>query len=160
MKLFKSRTTKRKLTRVAKRKFCLPKKRPAVGMLQIHGKTYRVGTSKIEQQWLDLLQVKDRQKVIYGFNGKVLVVDGIDTKNRVIYEMLGGHVHGSHKVYKTNRDQKTWLGKTPNEMYYETVARFNFLRQLNWKILFVWDYDFKVKKSFGRFYKGPGDSLY
>ena len=103
LKFFK----KKPLSRAAKRRIYMPKK-PKTGMLQINGRTYRVGTSKIEQQWLDYLGVKDRQKVIYGFFGKVIVVDGIDIQKRVIYEMLGGHAHGSIKTYPKNRDLKTY----------------------------------------------------
>ena len=158
-KPFKTTKTKKVLSRVAKRKIYLPKK-PKVGMLQINGRTYRVGTSKIEQRWLDFLGIKERQKVIYGFAGKVIVVDGIDLHNRIIYEMLGGHAHGSIKTYPTNRDTKTWLGKTPNEMYYGTINRFNFLRGLGYKIFFTWDYEYRTGKTLGRFYRGQGDNLY
>lgn len=158
--LTKKKTTKsRFMSRRALGRIAMSKKQKT-GMLQINGRQYKVGTSKIEKEWLDLFQITERQKVIYGFNGKILVVDGIDTKKRIVYEMLGGHAHGSHKTYPKNRDIKTWLGKTPNEMYYETINRFNFLHSLGYQVMFVWDYEFRVRKTFGRFYKGPGDNLY
>lgn len=155
-----SKTHRTILSRAAFRRIHMPSKNKKIGLLQINGRNYKVGTSKIEQQWLDSFHVINRQKVIYGFKGKVLIVDGIDPQRKIIYEMLGGFCHGSHITYKQNRDTKTWLGKTPNEMYYETINRFNFLYSLGYKIIFVWDYEYKAHKSNGRLYMGPGDSLY
>lgn len=162
IKTFKPKSTKKKtiLSRVAYKRIHTPSQNKKIGLLQINGRNYKVGTSKIEQQWLDSFHVINRQKVIYGFKGKVLIVDGIDPQRKIVYEMLGGFCHGSHITYKQNRDTKTWLGKTPNEMYHETINRFNFLYNLGYKIIFVWDYEYKAHKSTGRLYKGPGDNLY
>lgn len=89
-----------------------------------------------------------------------MVVDGIDYINKIVYEFNGDHVHGSHYLYKKDRDVKTWLGKTPNELYYSTIERYNFLTSIGYKVFFVWESQYKAKKTNGRFYKGSGDNLY
>lgn len=127
--------------------------------VKVGNKYYRVGTSKSEKDWLDRLGIKDRQKVFYGFAGKVFVVDGIDEIHKIVYEYLGEQAHGSHKTYKTNRDKLTWLGKTPNQLYYETLARFDYLNMIGYRVFFVWYLDNK-KGITGRFYRGKGDNLY
>lgn len=143
---------------LAKARFQMPKRQP-LGMVSVGGKVYKVGTSKAEKDWLDKFGITQRQKVFYGFHGKIFVVDGVDERRRIVYEYLGEQAHGSHKTYKTNRDVKTWLGKTPNQMYYETVERFNYLNDLGYQVFFVWYLDNK-KGYLGRFYRGRGDNLY
>ena len=143
---------------LAKAKFQLPKK-PQIGMVSVGAKKYKVGTSKSENDWLDRFGINQRQKVFYGFQGSVFVVDGVDEQKHIVMEFLGEHAHGSHKTYKTNRDAMTWLGKTPNQLYYETIERFNYLTDLGWKVFFVWYLDYK-RGYMGRFYRGRGDNLY
>lgn len=130
-----------------------------MSLVSIGTKNYRVGTSKTEDIWLNKLNIHNRQKVFYGFQGKVLVVDGVDEQNKIAFEFLGEHAHGSHKLFKTNRDSVIWLGKTPNQLYYETLDRFNFLNALGYRVFFVWYRDYK-NGFVGRYYRGKGDNLY
>ena len=141
----------------------LNKKRiiPKQGFVSVGNKKIKVGTSNIEKEWLDFLHFPERSKVIYGFKGTVLVLDGYDPKTNTAAEMLGEIFHGSHKTHPTNRDTAIpWLGKTPNQLYYGTIERFNFLQSIGMKVFFVWSQDFKKRRSNGRFYRGPGDNLY
>ena len=65
------------------------------------------------------------------------------------------------EIIPKNRDTIIpWLGKTPNQLYYGTIERYNFLQSVGMEVFFVWDYDYKAHKSIGRFYRGPGDNLY
>ena len=141
----------------------LNKKRiiPKQGFVSVGNKKIRHGQSLGEKIWLDALGVPERSKVVYGFKGKVLVLDGYDPKTNTAFEYNGATYHGAHKVYPKNRDTIIpWLGKTPNQLYYGTIERYNFLQSIGMKVFFVWDYDYKVHKSIGRFYRGPGDNLY
>lgn len=153
-KAAKSRTA----TRKAIKKFCRPKK-PKIGFVAVGKTKYKVGTSKAENDWLTALGVFDRQKIIYGFHGKILVVDGIDYNKKIIYEFNGEAFHSILAYPRNKWDVKTWTGKTPRQMYNETVERYNFLYSLGFKIFFVWYKDYKQGKL-GRFFKGPGDNLY
>lgn len=123
-----------------------------------NGKKIRVGSSKEEKEWLDKLNISIREKVII-IAGKTFVVDGFDPKTRTCLEYNGSHAHGSHKVYPINRDIKTWLGKTPNELYYGTLERYKLLKWAGFKVFFVWDYQYK-KGNMGRYYNGGDDNLY
>lgn len=123
-----------------------------------NGKKIRVGSSKAENLWLDKLGIKVREKVII-IAGKTYVVDGFDPTTMTCFEYNGSHAHGSHRLYPTNRNIKTWLGKTPNELYNNTIERYKVLKLHGFKIFFVWDYQFK-KGELGRLYRGGNDNLY
>ena len=88
-----------------------------------------------------------------------MVVDGIDYSKRIVFEYLGAHCHSIRAYPKQKWDIPTWMGKTPREMYNETVNRFKFLHANSWKVFFVWDYEFK-KGQLGRLYRGGNDDLY
>lgn len=134
-------------------------KKPNTGFVAVGKSKYKVGTSASEKIWLDKLLIKDRQKVIYGFNGKVIVVDGVNVNTRTVYEYLGEHCHSILAYPREKWDIKTWLGKTPREMYRNTINRFLFLQSLGWKVFFVWHRDFK-KGKLGRYFLGKSDTLY
>jgi hypothetical protein len=123
-----------------------------------NGKKIRVGSSKAENEWLDRLGIKVREKVII-IAGKTYVVDGFDPRTMTCFEYNGSHAHGSHKLYPNNRNVKTWLGKTPNELYNNTLERYRVLKLHGFKIFFVWDYQFK-RGELGRLYRGGSDNLY
>lgn len=124
-----------------------------------NGKKIRCGSSVIEDKWLDKLNVRLRQKVII-LAGKTYIVDGFDPKTMTCFEMLGDYYHGSHKVFPTNRNLiSKHLGKSPNELYNGTIARFKILKSHSFKIYFVWESDFK-KGQLGRLYRGGNDNLY
>ena len=150
---------KNSISLVRRKKIYMPPKRNKLGTVAVGTKHYKHGISEAERIWLNKLNVPESSKVIYGYKGKILIVDGWDPKTNTAYEYLGGTFHGDHRVLKENRDKLLWIGKTANQLYMETVARFNFLYSVGIKIMFVWEYDAK-KGYLGRYYRGPGDNLY
>lgn len=149
--------TKAKIKSILNRKKVLPKQ----GFVSVGNKKIRHGQSLSETEWLNMLNVPERSKVVYGFKGKILVLDGYDPKTNTAFEYNGLAYHGSHKIYPRNRDAIIpWLGKTPNQLYYGTIERYNFLQTIGMKIFFVWEDDYKKRRSNGRYYRGPGDNLY
>lgn len=136
------------------------------GVIKTNGQKLKYGLSKSEDAWLDKLCVPYRSIPIYGLplpnskKRKVYIVDGYDPNTNTVYEYLGNFAHGAHNTYPKNRDIKTWLGKTPNELYYGTVERFKILYELGYKVFFVWESDDKAHKSYGRYYRGLKDNLY
>ena len=132
-----------KLSRARKIRFFMPKKPKQTFVLADNGKKIRCGTSLSEKKWLDKLSVPIRSKVIILF-GKTFVVDGYDPKTMTCFEFNGDYYHGSHKTYPNNRDKvDNWLKKSPNQLYLETVNRYNLFYQTGFKIFFVWESDYK-----------------
>lgn len=150
---FKSRA---KLKFIANRKRAIPKQ----GFVSVGNTKIKHGISASEIAWLNRLNVPERSKLIRGWKGKIYIVDGYDPKTNTCYEYLGNFAHGAHDTYPRNRDVKTWLGKTPNELYYGTIERFNYLYSTGCRIFFIWESIDKKHKGIGRYYRGPGDNLY
>ena len=124
-----------------------------------NGKKIRVGSSKAENEWLDRLGIKVREKVII-IAGKTYVVDGFDPRTMTCFEYLGDRWHGGHKVFPNNRNMPIkQIGKTPNELYNDTIERFRILKMHCFKIYFVWESSYK-KGYLGRLYMGGKDDLY
>lgn len=144
---------------LAKARFQLPKKQ-MIGVVNVGNAKIRHGISKSEITWLNSLNVPERSKLFRGFQGKIYITDGYDPKTKTVFEFNGNFAHGAHNVYPKNRDIKTWLGKTPNELYYGTIERYNYFYSLGYKVFFVWESDWKKHISSGRYYRGPGDNLY
>ncbi len=156
------------MTKYAKRFFTqrlLPKKGNQK-LIPIGGSNIKTGTSKAEKVWLDRLCVPVRSQVIYGLRTvgnrrQPYVVDGYNPVTNTVYEYNGEVFHGSHRIPCKNRDlPDKWLKKSPNQLYNETVNRYQVLCSLGYKVFFVWEYDFKNGKSIGRYYRGRGDNLY
>ena len=124
-----------------------------------NGRKVRHGVSLEEIHWLDRLCVPERSKVIILF-GKTYVIDGYDPATKTCYEYNGSRFHGSHLLYKKNRDVvDPWLKKSPNQLYNETKRRYQLLVDMGFKVFFAWDYQVK-KGNLGRFYNGIADTLY
>ncbi len=127
------------------------------GVMNTFVKGLKVGTSQIEDEWLNKLGVVKRQVVFRGFNNKIYVVDGVDVENRIVYEFLGDYFHGNPKKYRFD-DFNTMTKKTYRMLYLETRERFQYFYDLSWKVFFVWESDWK-KGFIGRYYTGPQDLL-
>jgi hypothetical protein len=93
--------------------------------------------SKKEIEFLDYLKIpkKNRQIQISKF-----IVDGIDTKNKIIYEFLGNYWHGNPDKFSPSKLNKH-LNKTFGELYKKTFKRFGVLKNKGYKILYVWELD-------------------
>ena len=149
--------TKAKIKTILNRKKAIPKQQ----LIKVGNTNIKHGISASEIAWLNLLNVPERSKLIRGFRGKIYIVDGYDPKTNTVFEYLGNAWHGSHHTYTRNRDAIIpFLKKSPNQLYQETIERFNYLYSIGCRIFFVWEDDDKKHRSNGRFYRGPGDNLY
>lgn len=159
MRTSKTKTAKSRIaTRKAIKKFCRPKK-PKIGFVKVGNTNLRHGQSKTEDIWLNNLQVPERSKVIYGFNGKVYIVDGYNLATRTIYEFLGDFYHANPIKYKKVFDILNPLTKTTYRQLYEgTKARFALFHSLGFKIIYCWESDYKKNKFAQRIYS-PGKEL-
>lgn len=140
-------------------KFCIPKKPKQAYAIANNGRKVRHGVSKEETDWLNKLGIVERSKVIILF-GKTMVIDGFNSKTNTCYEYMGSWTHGAHQRYPNNRDViSPFLKKSPNQLYFGTIERYNLLVGAGFKVFFVWDYQYK-KGNLGRYYRGPGDNMY
>jgi len=153
----KNNITYRPLKLTKKRKVSPYQKRFKVGLMNTHIKGIKVGTSQMEEDWLNRMGVIKRQVVFRGFNNKIYVVDGVDVENRIIYEFCGDYWHGNPRKVNLN-DFNTMTKKTYRMLYLETRERFQYFYDLSWKVFFVWESDWKQGKI-GRYYTGIKDCL-
>lgn len=149
--------TRAKIKSIVNRKKAIPRQQ----LIKVGNTNIKHGISASETEWLNLLNVPERSKLIRGFHGKIYIVDGYDSKKNIIFEYLGEIWHGSHRTNPRNRDLIIpFLKKSPNQLYMETIERFNYFYTIGIKVFFVWERDYKQHRSNGRYYRGPGDNLY
>lgn len=133
------------------------------GSIKLSHGNLKFGLSKEEEAWLDKLQVPRRAVPIQGFvdlntkRRKIYIVDGYDPQTNTVYEYNGSRYHGYPLKFNPLMFDKQ-LNKTYGQLYNETKERYYVLHSLGYKIIFVWDVDFK-KGHMGRYYRGPGDNL-
>jgi hypothetical protein len=100
--------------------------------------------SKISQAWLDSLNIPAENREVW--LGKLnLRVDGFDPETNTVYEFLGDYWHGNPNVYDSN-DKNSVNKKTFGQLYEETETRISRLEEKGYKVVFIWESDFKRNK--------------
>lgn len=107
-------------------------------------KCTRLGrTSKIESQWLDSLLIPLQYRNFQiKINKKLFYVDGFDPSTNTIYEFYGDFWHGNPKIYKST-DVNYINSKTYGELYSKTIDRQKSLNDAGYKIIYIWENEFK-----------------
>lgn len=105
--------------------------------LQLLGGECYKSQSKKEKQWLDELNITERQYVINTDKG-IYKVDGYDKNTNTIYEYLGDYWHGNPLKYDSSALNKR-LNVTMGDLYKTTIDRFNTLKNMGYKIIFRWE---------------------
>src|SRR3990167_7438698 len=108
-----------------------------------------ISVSKAETAWLNMLNIPNdihhRQVKIYineKYDKKYFLVDGFDSKTNTIYEFYGDYWHGNPKIY--NKDNKhPENGEKYGDLYKETINRENILKNNGYKLITMWESDFK-----------------
>jgi hypothetical protein len=103
---------------------------------------YKGRVSKNSQEWLDYLQVKDREVSIKA-NNHSYKVDGFDSKTNTIYEFLGDYWHGNPKKY-SSEDKNPTTNKTYGEMYNNTIKRMKLLKNMGYNVKYIWESEWNV----------------
>jgi len=103
---------------------------------------YRCSLSygKIENEWLDSLNINKRQVRINNYK-----VDGYDPDTNTIYEFNGDYWHGNPIKYKEN-DINIISNKTFGELYLKTLEKENKLKELGYNIVSIWESDYLKEK--------------
>lgn len=130
-------------------KFSLPKK-PRQTYTMVGKRKIKHGQSQIEIDWLKKLGVPVSSYVIKIPGNKIIITDGYDPRTNTVYEMLGDYFHKNPLKYKLD-EYDNFLKKYNRELYYGTIDRFKLLHQLNYKIIFCWESQYK-KGFLGRYY--------
>lgn len=96
-----------------------------------------------EQLWLDSINVPNeyRNKTIY-IGEKRYCVDAYDPITNTIYEFYGDYWHGNPQIYKSEYINKHNKQKF-SVLYDKTIKRQNELIEAGYKIVFIWERDFK-----------------
>jgi hypothetical protein len=105
---------------------------------------YPGNRSWVESEWLTLMNVPEhcRQKTIT-IKGKRLLVDGI--VGNTVYEFWGDFWHGNPEVFKPE-DKNGKNGKLFKELYKNTMQKRTLILEAGFKLVEIWENDFKNKK--------------
>lgn len=103
-------------------------------------------TSKMEIEWIK--SFNDSNLAMYQ---EVVVCDrkfkpdAIDYTNKIIYEFYGDFWHGNPEKYDQNKINRV-TKLTYGELYMNTIERENFLKLNGYKIISIWENDYKNNK--------------
>lgn len=108
-------------------------------------------TLKTQQLFFDHL---NNLNIIYDYRvkykNKKFRPDGYDPKTNTIYEFLGDYWHGNPEVFNLNEINPSCY-KTFKQLNEETFKRFDEIRSLGYKIIYIWESDFiknnKIKEN-------------
>lgn len=109
------------------------------------------GWSKVSIRWLEEYSKSHRWKnVQHALNGGEYVVpgtnfrvDGYHRRSNTILEFYGDAFHGNPNLYKESDKPHPFSNLTAKELYAKTLDRESKLRQLGYKIVFVWESDYR-----------------
>ena len=100
--------------------------------------------SKKETEWLNSLNIPiEYRQYKIKMGDKTFKVDAYDPNNNTVYEFLGDFWHGNPSKYNTNKINPV-TGDTFGQLYIETLYRENILKNLGYKIVSIWESDFKT----------------
>jgi len=105
---------------------------------------FQAGQSKIANEWLTYKEtcighLLERE---YRVPGKRWRVDGFDHETNTVYEFLGDYYHGNPRKYKSDEINPT-TRMTYGDMYKFTTDRLDSIRELGFKVVYIWECDFK-----------------
>lgn len=119
---------------------------PAVHILHKMGCPKCSGSiSKGETEWLDELGVKERNNILV-IGNKSIRPDGIDRKNKIVYEYLGDFWHGNPKIYNPS-DRNPIAKKTFGKLYQDTLKREALIVKAGYKVVSIWESDYNNAKK-------------
>jgi len=91
--------------------------------------------SKGEVEWLDFLNIPERQKIIT-IDSNTYIVDGYDPDTNTIYEYLGDYWHGNPTVFEQHKYNYR-VGDTFSKLYENTIARIHKLEKQGYNVIYI-----------------------
>lgn len=108
---------------------------------------YKAGVSKIANEWLLSQEEQEgpleREYRIPG-TGKKWKVDGFNHAKKRVYEFLGDYWHGNPSKYNSD-DINPSTCLTYGVMYTETMKRLDYIRELGYEVIYIWECEWKGK---------------
>lgn len=100
--------------------------------------------SKSETAWLNTFDDAniERQKYILMSTGKYIIPDGVDIKNKIIYEFWGDYWHGNLLTYDKDATHPQ-SNKTFGELNKITEAKRQLILNDGWSLIEIWERDYK-----------------
>lgn len=96
-------------------------------------------TSKQEKAWLDYLKIEEcNRNTSLKINGSWFYPDGIDVKNKIIYEFYGDFWHGNPSLFKPMEINKV-SNKTFGILYKKTMDKEIKLINAGYKLISIWE---------------------
>jgi len=106
--------------------------------------------SGVEVEWLNFNNLPDdaiHRQVLLKFNGKYFKrVDGFDPETNTVYEFYGDYFHGNPKIYKAGDENKT-NHMLFGELYRRTLEKEKLIKDSGYKLITMWESDFKQIKA-------------
>ena len=97
--------------------------------------------SRTSQEWLDSLMVSQEKREFLLPDLKIRV-DAFDHETNTVYEFFGDYWHGNPERFDKNQEHPV-VGKTFGQLYDETKARIFRLEEAGYKVVYIWENDFK-----------------
>jgi hypothetical protein len=112
--------------------------------------------SKVAITWIESeARARKMKNVKHAKNGGEYVipstnfrVDGFHKPTNTIFEFHGDRFHGNLEVYKPRSRPNPFSNKTAQRLYRETKAREAFLLALGYRLIVVWESDYKKSMRF------------
>lgn len=103
--------------------------------------------SKPETEWLNYLNIPiENRQIKFKIKNKFYKFDAFDPKTNTIYEFYGDYWHGNPKIFNPN-DMNRSNKKLFGDLYIQTINREKFLIKNGYKIIYIWEHDWKIKKD-------------
>lgn len=101
-------------------------------------------TSKKEQLWLDLYNVKkENRQFKIKIKNKNIKADGFDPITNTIYEFNGDFWHGNPDVFDPE-DVNGCNQRTFGELYEQTLKKAKLIKQAGYNLVDIWEHDFDI----------------
>lgn len=109
------------------------------------------GFSQESIDWLEYVMDKYNINIQHALNtGEYKInkyrVDGFDKINNTVYEYYGSYHHGNPEIYKKD-DFNKLIKKTHGEIYEKTIKREDYIKNLGYKVISIWDTEWKKIKK-------------
>lgn len=114
---------------------------PTVHLMGSGCKKCTIGISKLEKNWLDSLNVPERQYQIK-IKKKIRCVDGYDPNTNTVYEFYGDFWHGNILMYPKNK-KHPFLNLTYGDLHQRTLDKENEILNLGFELVTIWENEWK-----------------
>lgn len=107
-------------------------------------------SSKMEKKWIEdcvaVSKLNIKTSIILNIGGIIYKPDGYNEDTKTIYEFYGDYWHGNPIKYNSSDINKS-CNMEFGELYRKTIIRENKLISMGYKVVSIWESDFKKNKK-------------